>query len=100
MKTKNNKVDSSVTVCFPIFIQSDNAPYLGVGPMNGAEDEALQRHAYYQWVPMVLAIQTMILYFPKWLWKEMMDQRTFSSVLLELDHFNFDQKTQTDKVLS
>ena len=73
-------------------------PYLGVGPMNGAEEDELLRHAYYQWVPMVLFIQSFVLYLPKVLWKGIFDKAKFSSVTGNLNKFMHDNAEMKNQV--
>lgn len=66
-------------------------PHPGVGPdaprtnEDGTTEEADRlRHAYYQWVPMVLVLQAVIYYFPSWLW-DRIDKKFFSQAICDLD---------------
>ena len=51
-------------------------PYRGVGQVDSEapDDSHLIRHSYYQWVPLVLTMQTFLLYLPKWFWKQVCGQ--------------------------
>jgi len=70
--------------------------HAGVAPSTGMpEDASMIRHAYYQWVPMVLALQTFALYFPKWFWKEFFEQKKFTSIL---DGLNKPYMDEADKM--
>uniref|UniRef100_A0A2P2I4A3 Innexin n=1 Tax=Hirondellea gigas TaxID=1518452 RepID=A0A2P2I4A3_9CRUS len=46
----------------------DGVPYHGIGPQ--LEDDELVYHAYYQWVPLVLFLQAMLFYIPRFIWKQ------------------------------
>lgn len=48
-------------------LQSGSLPHPGIGPMY--EEEPIQHHAYYQWVPFVLFGKALLFYFPHYLWK-------------------------------
>jgi len=73
-------------------------PYVGVGPLKGLPDESLERHAYYQWVPLVLALQTFALYSPKWVWKEVLDRKKFATVLEELHKYMIDEEDKVRRI--
>ncbi|KAK3862874.1 hypothetical protein Pcinc_031301 [Petrolisthes cinctipes] len=47
-------------------------------------EDDLRRHAYYQWVPMVLFLQAAVFYFPIWIWN-LIDKGYFQAVLCGLD---------------
>ncbi|KAF2349693.1 Innexin, partial [Trinorchestia longiramus] len=77
-----------------------NAPYPGLGPMpapDGGGEDPLKRHAYYQWVPMMLAIQTAVLMFPHWLWKNAIDRTKFKSILSGLDKLHLNDEAGVQK---
>ena len=38
------------------------------GPHNDQDEKVY--HAYYQWVPIMLAIQAVFFYAPHWIWKQ------------------------------
>ncbi|CAL4108314.1 unnamed protein product [Meganyctiphanes norvegica] len=73
------------------------APHPGVGPSIGKQEcedddedcetgDNMKRHAYYQWVPLVLMIQIAIYMFPKWFWDNLMDkEQFFESIICDLD---------------
>jgi len=70
-------------------------PYRGVGQVDSEapDDSHLIRHSYYQWVPLVLTMQTFLLYLPKWFWKQMADKGQFMVLLnglhkLHVNDFN------------
>lgn len=44
-----------------------NAP-VGILPDHGVDDKERIYHTYYQWVNLVLLLQAVFSYFPKWLW--------------------------------
>uniref|UniRef100_A0A2P2I2N3 Innexin n=1 Tax=Hirondellea gigas TaxID=1518452 RepID=A0A2P2I2N3_9CRUS len=71
-------------------LTESDSPYHGVGPVGSATDDDMKRHAYYQWVPMVLAIQTAVLYFPRWVWKNLLDKNKFTSILGDLSVLHID----------
>lgn len=48
-------------------LQSGVIPHPGVGPME--EDDPVQYHAYYQWVPFILFAQSIMFYIPHLLWR-------------------------------
>ncbi|XP_018016186.1 innexin inx2 isoform X1 [Hyalella azteca] len=67
-------------------VSEADAPYPGLGPVpSSGEEDPLKRHAYYQWIPLALAIQTAALYFPRWLWKTVIDRKKFKNILGDLD---------------
>ena len=41
----------------------------GVGTAEEGDEKVY--HAYYQWVPFLLALQGIMFYFPHWLWKQL-----------------------------
>ncbi|KAK4309437.1 hypothetical protein Pmani_018934 [Petrolisthes manimaculis] len=49
-----------------------------------APEDDLRRHAYYQWVPMVLFLQAAVFYFPIWIWN-LIDKGYFQAALCGLD---------------
>lgn len=72
----------------------------GVGPAvpktdeEGVKSEAdLRRHAYYQWVPMVLVLQAVVYYFPLWLWDKI-DKGFFQAALCNLDKVHIGDVTK------
>lgn len=76
------------------------AAHPGVGPLQVAktidgvkEDADLRRHAYYQWVPMVLVLQAVIYYFPLWLWDKI-DKGFFEAALCQLDKVHISDVTK------
>ncbi|XP_076033170.1 innexin inx2-like [Oratosquilla oratoria] len=60
----------------------EERPHPGVGPTNDESEQV--RHAYYQWVPMVLVLQAAAYYIPMFLWRQM-GKDFFNSVLCGLD---------------
>lgn len=64
--------------------------YPGVGP-GEMDDDNMTKHAYYQWVPMVLVMQVAVLYFPRWFWKNF-DKDRFKNVLGDADAFKLPRK--------
>lgn len=62
--------------------------YPGVGPHHEGDD--IVYHSYYQWVPIVLFLQAVSFYFPRFLWKSF-DGGLFSSVLMGLHKISFDE---------
>lgn len=88
-----------ISATFTIVGLDENyAPHPGVGPPirrqeceDGIEDcepeDNMKRHAYYQWVPLVLLFQIGIYMFPKWLW-DIMDKEFFGIVIHDLDKVN------------
>ncbi|XP_063605985.1 innexin inx2-like [Penaeus indicus] len=72
-------------------LEGKTVPHPGVGPdaprtnEDGTTEEPDRlRHAYYQWVPMVLVLQAVIYYFPSWLWDKI-DKKFFSQAICDLD---------------
>ncbi|XP_071546702.1 innexin inx1-like [Panulirus ornatus] len=65
-------------------------PHPGVGPNTKMTEEGVieeaenRRHAYYQWVPMVLVLQAVIYYFPIWIWHRI-DKGFFEATICHLD---------------
>ncbi len=55
-----------------IVISSIN-PYFHVPVPAGPHKDGDERvyHAYYQWVPLVLAFQALFFYAPHWIWKQL-----------------------------
>jgi len=51
----------------------------GVGP-HAMDDERIY-HAYYQWVPIVLALQAVFFYAPHWIWKMLENNRLRNIIL-------------------
>ena len=49
--------------------QGVNYAYQGVQPVDGLPEEDHIRHAYYQWVPFVLALMGFLFYLPHFIWK-------------------------------
>ena len=49
-------------------VRSEVVPHLGVGPYVESDD-AIKRHAYYQWVPFMLFLQALMFYAPHYYWK-------------------------------
>ncbi|CAL4122737.1 unnamed protein product [Meganyctiphanes norvegica] len=93
-----------------IDLGSDEAPHPGVGPIpikeeceDGAEDcdteDNLRRHAYYQWVPMVLLLQAAIYYLPKFLWDQR-DKGLFKDSIANLDKVSVDKHALKKRIES
>ncbi|KAF2354623.1 Innexin [Trinorchestia longiramus] len=68
--------------------------YPGVGPH--VEGDDVVYHSYYQWVPMVLFLQALSFYFPRFMWKNF-EGGLFTSILLGLDQRSLDDATKTKK---
>ena len=45
-----------------------------MGPYNQEKDEFVY-HAYYQWVPLMLAFQAVMFYLPHYIWKQLEGRR-------------------------
>lgn len=92
---KKFEADAIETYCFisSTFtlanLEGDTA-HPGVGP-NVKEADAIY-HAYYQWVPIVLAFQAAIFYLPIWLWG-VLDKGLFREMLCQLDKVHLDDIT-------
>ena len=71
-----------VTICYFTNFKYDKASlHPGVGPADSSYTE-ITYHAYYRWVPFMLALQAMLFCFPTWLWEEVFDRKKFKSILL------------------
>lgn len=80
-----------ISSTFTLVDLSGETPHPGVGPdapkinEDGEKEEVdNRRHAYYQWVPMVLMLQAVIFYFPIWLWARV-DKGFFKAAICSLD---------------
>jgi len=80
------------------YTPGDIQAHLGVGPTFSEIPKASNQHAYYQWVPMVLAIQTFILYFPKWFWREFFEKKKFNSILDGLNKPTMDEADKMKRI--
>ncbi|XP_064086942.1 innexin inx2-like [Macrobrachium nipponense] len=76
----------------------------GVGPnapkinaLGEKEEPDNRRHAYYQWVPMVLVLQAVVFYLPQWLWNRI-DKGFFRSSLCSLDKIHISDVSQNIQV--
>jgi len=70
--------------------------YPGVGPeVKGAD---VVHRSYYQWVPLVLFLQAISFYIPRWVWKSF-DGGLFSSILQGMNKFSLDQGSKDKKYL-
>jgi len=70
--------------------------YPGVGPeVKGAE---VVYRSYYQWVPLVLFLQAISFYIPRYVWKSF-DAGLFGSILQGLNKFSLDEKKKEEKYL-
>ncbi|GFG30827.1 hypothetical protein Cfor_10672 [Coptotermes formosanus] len=49
-------------------VRNEVVPHLGVGPYVEGDD-AVKRHAYYQWVPFMLFLQALMFYAPHYYWR-------------------------------
>lgn len=100
-----------ITTTFTIIdLETDEAPHPGVGPPpmkadceEGVDDcdteDNLRRHAYYQWVPMVLLLQAAIYYFPKFLWNNM-DKGLYKDSICNLDKVSVDKDSLKQRIES
>lgn len=68
--------------------------YPGVGP-HTPDDDVVYR-SYYQWVPLVLFLQAMSFYIPRFVWKSL-DGGLFSSILQGLDKMSLDEGSKGQK---
>ncbi|KAK7063016.1 hypothetical protein SK128_006043 [Halocaridina rubra] len=94
--TKDQEHKAIETYCFIsstfTLVDLDNTqPHPGVGPdaprvKDDGEVEVVdnRRHAYYQWVPMMLMLQAVIFYLPIWLWGRV-DKGFFKAAICQLD---------------
>jgi len=76
-----------ISSTFTLVDLNSEYPHPGVGPdAPGPDGEKpdMTRHAYYQWVSMVLFLQGMLYYIPGWLWK-IWDRGFFGQVIVDLD---------------
>ncbi|KAA0202816.1 hypothetical protein HAZT_HAZT002865 [Hyalella azteca] len=81
-------------------VSEADAPYPGLGPVpSSGEEDPLKRHAYYQWIPLALAIQTAALYFPRWLWKTVIDRKKFKNILGDLDSLHLKNEGGNEELL-
>lgn len=71
-----------------------NAPQINA--FGEKEEPDNRRHAYYQWVPMVLVLQAVAFYLPIWLWNRV-DKGFFSSALCSLDKIHISDVTPNIK---
>lgn len=55
-------------------LHDDGFLHHGVGPYNKEKDEFVY-HAYYQWVPLMLAFQAVMFYLPHYIWKALEGRR-------------------------
>ena len=79
---------------------NDTSPYVvypGVGPQKDGDHITYQ--SYYQWVPVVLFLQGISFYFPRFLWKSF-DGGLFSSVLMGLDKMCLDKGSIREKCVT
>jgi len=80
------------------YTPGDVHAYSGVGPSFSKLPKDSAQHAYYQWVPMVLAMQTFVLYFPKWFWREMFEKKRFTSILDGLNKPTMDEADKMKRI--
>lgn len=100
-----------ITATFTILdLGSNDAPHPGVGPppINKVcddetedcdEEDNLRRHAYYQWVPMVLLLQAAVYYIPKFLW-DLKDKGLFKDSICGLDKVSVDKHALKNNIKS
>ena len=86
-----------------LFLQS---PHPGIGPQSQltdlefdeyveglkatkSKDENTRTHYYYQWVPIVLALQAAVYYLPIWIWKQY-EKGYFQMILCGLHNISLD----------
>ena len=63
------------------------------------EEEDKRTHTYYQWVPIVLALQAALYYFPIWVWKQS-EKGYFEMILCGLHNISLDGGEKTKVRLS
>lgn len=69
--------------------------YQGVGPHT--EDDERVYHSYYQWVPLLLAVQAVMFYAPHWIWKATENNR-FKNIICGLNKTLTNDDERNEKV--
>ena len=69
--------------------------HLCSGPIAPGEEKVY--HAYYQWVPMVLAFQAVMFYAPHWIWKVLENGR-LKHIIVGLNNALTDDTERSKKV--
>jgi len=75
--------------------QDSTSIFQGVGTHSDESDK--KYHAYYQWVPLMLAVQAAMFYAPHWIWKTIENGR-LKNIIVGLNKALTDDNTRKQKV--